>query len=69
MSRTKQIDCVYCNKEKLSKNEIGLNQKFIGAQIEQMMCLSCMAGYLETTENELEDMIEKFKREGCVLFS
>ena len=59
---------VYCSKEKLSRNEIGLNKKFINEQIEQMMCLTCMADYLETTEEELKEMIERFKREGCALF-
>ena len=68
MSRVKQINCVYCSKEKLSRNEIGLNKKFINEQIEQMMCLTCMADYLETTEEELKAMIERFKREGCALF-
>ncbi len=68
MSRRKQINCAYCNKEKLTKNEIGLNKKFIHPQIERMMCLTCVAEYLETTENELKEMIERFKREGCSLF-
>ena len=68
MSGGKQINCVYCSKEKLSKNEIGLNKKFINQQVEQMMCLTCMADYFETTEEELKEMIERFKREGCELF-
>jgi hypothetical protein len=33
-----------------------------------MMCLTCMAAYFETTEEELEEMIEGFKRQGCALF-
>jgi uncharacterized protein YlaI len=69
MSREKQIDCIYCSKKALSKNEIGLNKKFINEHIEQMMCLACMADYLETSEDELKEMIERFKREGCILFS
>lgn len=69
MSRRKQINCAYCSKEKLSKNDIGLNKKLIYPQIERMMCLTCMAGYLETTEEELKEMIEIFKRQGCALFA
>jgi len=65
----KQIDCAYCEKEKLSKNIIGLNRKLIHGKIKRMMCLTCMAGYLETTEEELEEMIDRFKKEGCALFS
>ena len=68
MSGEKQIICAYCNKEKLSKNDIGLNKKLIHRQIERMMCLTCMAEYLETTEEELKELIELFKREGCALF-
>ena len=68
MSRGKQVNCAYCHKEKLSKNEIGLNKKLIHPQIERMMCLTCMAAYFETTEEELKQMIERFKQQGCALF-
>ena len=68
MSGGKQINCAYCDKEKLSKNEIGLNKKLIHRQIERMMCLTCLAAYFETTEEELKEMIERFKRQGCALF-
>lgn len=68
MSGGKQINCAYCDKEKLSKNEIGLNKKLIHKQIERMMCLTCMAAYLETTEEDLIEMIERFKRQDCALF-
>jgi len=68
MSRGKQVNCAYCGKEKLSKNDIGLNKKLIHPQVEQMMCLTCMAEYFETTEEELVEMIEEFKRQGCALF-
>jgi hypothetical protein len=68
MSGGKQINCAYCDKEKLSKNNIGLNKKLIHPQIERMMCLTCMAADFETTEEELNEMIERFKRQGCALF-
>ena len=68
MSGGKQINCAYCDKEKLSKDEIGLNKKLIHRQIEQMMCLTCMAAFCETTEEELKKMIKGFKRQGCALF-
>lgn len=68
MSRGKQVNCAYCDKEKLSKNEIGLNKKLIHPQIERMKCLTCMAAYFETTEEELKEMIERFKQQGCALF-
>ena len=68
MSREKQINCAFCDKEKLSKNEIGLNKKLIHRQIERMMCLSCMADYFEMPEEDLNEMIERFKQQGCALF-
>jgi uncharacterized protein YlaI len=68
MSGGKQINCAYCDKEKLSKNEIGLNKKLIHRQIERMMCLTCMAEYFEITEENLKEIIERFKRQGCALF-
>jgi uncharacterized protein YlaI len=68
MSGGKQINCAYCDKEKLSQNEIGLNKKLIHRQIERMMCLTCMAESFETTEDALKEMIERFKWQGCTLF-
>jgi uncharacterized protein YlaI len=68
MSRGRQINCTYCDKENLSKNEIGLNKKLIHRKIERMMCPTCIASYLETTEEELNEMIEGFKLQGCSLF-
>jgi uncharacterized protein YlaI len=68
MSGGKQINCAYCDKEKLSKNDIGLNKKLIHRQIKRMMCLTCLAAFFETTEEELKEMIERFKRQGCALF-
>ena len=68
MSGRKQTNCAYCGKEKLSMDEIGLNKKLIHPQVERMTCLTCMAEYFETTEEELKEMIVEFKRQGCALF-
>ena len=68
MSGGKQIDCAYCGKEKLSKNEIGLCKKLIHSQVERMMCLTCLAQYFEITEEDLEDIIERYKQQGFSLF-
>jgi hypothetical protein len=68
MSSGKQVGCAYCDKAKLSKDEIGLNKKLIHRQIERMMCLACIAAYFETTVDTLNERIEDFKRQGCALF-
>lgn len=60
--------CYVCGKENLSKNEIGINKKLISKNTKQFYCLSCLADYLEVTEEELLDKIEEFKAEGCKLF-
>lgn len=69
MRAGKQLDCAYCGKEKLSKDEIGLCKKLIHSQVEQMMCMKCLSDYFEITEEDLEEIIEKFKQQGCSLFS
>ena len=68
MSGGIQAGCAFCDKEKLSKDEIALNRKIIHRQIERMMCLACIAAYFETTEEKLKERIEDFKSQGCALF-
>lgn len=64
----KQIDCAYCVRKDLTKDEIALNRKIIHRQIERMMCLTCMAAFFETDEETLKESIERFKCQGCALF-
>ncbi len=68
MRTRKQKNCAYCDKENLSKNEIGLNKKLINQKVERMMCLTCLAGYFETSEEQLKEIIEKYKLHGCESF-
>ena len=68
MREGKQINCAYCGKEELSKNVVGLNKKLIHPKVKRMMCLTCLAEYFEMTEDELEELIERFKQQGCELF-
>ena len=60
--------CFSCGKPDLGKNEIGINKKLLGGQIENYYCLNCLADYLEATVDELNAKIEEFKEEGCKLF-
>ncbi len=59
--------CYVCGKD-ISKNEVGLTKKLINKNAKDFYCLSCLAEYLEVTEEELKDKIEEFKDEGCTLF-
>jgi len=62
MMETKK--CYVCGKSPLSKDEIGLTKKIIDRKSKSFYCLTCMAEYLEVTEDELLSKIEDFKNEG-----
>ncbi len=64
---TEKKFCYVCGKE-LAKNEIGLTKKLIDKKTNKFYCLTCLAEYLEVTEEELLAKIEEFKEEGCTLF-
>lgn len=64
----KRVDCFICGSENLSPNEIGLNKKLIGRDIEKFQCMQCLADYLEISTEELTDRIQEFKDAGCALF-
>ena len=59
--------CEHCGK-KITKTEKGLNKKLISKETKQFLCLNCLAKYLNTTVEELEEKIQQFKEEGCTLF-
>ena len=60
--------CYVCGKKPLTKDEIGLTKKLIAKDSTYFYCMTCLAEYLEVTEEELLAKIEDFKREGCTLF-
>ena len=60
--------CYVCGKTPLTKDEIGLTKKLINKKATSFYCLSCLAEYLEVTEEELLAKVEEFKNEGCMLF-
>ena len=63
------IECSSCKKKPLSKNEVGICKKLLGKSPTAYFCLDCLASYLDTTVEDLEEKIEEFKEEGCKLFS
>lgn len=62
------IECALCGKNPLSRDEIGINRKLNKPNTSVFYCLPCLAEYLETDEDTLEDMIQRFKEDGCTLF-
>lgn len=68
MRKIKKVSCVSCGKEALDKNEIGINKKLLGEQVESFYCMDCLANYLEVSVQDILDKIEEFKDQGCKLF-
>jgi len=52
----------------MDKTVIGINKKLLGENVKSFYCMECLAGYLDTTVDELLEKIEEFKEEGCALF-
>ncbi len=63
-----QVLCVSCGKRNLVKNEIGINKKLLGENVEKYYCIGCLADYLEVSVDDIKEKIEEFKEEGCTLF-
>lgn len=68
MRKARKVSCVSCGKEALEKNEIGINKKLLGEQIEAFYCMDCLADYLGVSVQDILDKIEEFKDQGCKLF-
>lgn len=64
-----KIICIACGKEITEKDTIGINKKLLGKTVKKFYCMSCLAEYLGTTIEDLNEKIEEFKEEGCKLFS
>lgn len=64
----KKQTCKLCYKSPLSKDEIGINKKMLGNNVNSFFCLECLSDYLECTKEELLDKIQEFKEDGCTLF-
>jgi len=62
-----QIKCCYCDKI-LEKDIFGLNKKILGRNIKKFMCISCLADYIDSSEEDLYIKIAQFKEQGCILF-
>ncbi|QUL97784.1 MAG: hypothetical protein IMF26_06640 [Candidatus Fermentithermobacillus carboniphilus] len=60
--------CYNCG-QPANKDVVALNQKLLGRSVNRVLCIKCLAEYLECTEEELLDRIKQFKEEGCALFA
>ena len=45
-----------------------MNKKMLGRKIVNLSCMYCLANFLDVSFEELIDMAEDFKKQGCDLF-
>lgn len=64
----RNVQCVGCGRKNLDRNTVGINKKLLGKGQVQFYCMDCLAEFLDTTVEDLEEKIEEFKEEGCTLF-
>lgn len=64
----KTKECSSCWNGPLSKDEVGICKKLLGEKTKTLFCMDCLASYLDTSVQELQEKIEEFKDEGCTLF-
>ena len=62
------MTCRTCGKE-LSRDETGASRKLIGRATKDFYCLDCLAADFRIPRKDLEDMIERYRRAGCTLFT
>ena len=59
--------CIECKKELIPLEE-NLTRKLINRGTTKFLCKKCLAERFSVTEQDLDKMVEDFKRQGCSLF-
>ena len=59
--------CIKCNST-LTAYDIGATKKFINRGAVEYMCIECLAKKFGVSVELIMQTIERFKRDGCVLF-
>jgi predicted transcriptional regulator len=60
--------CLKCHAP-LSSDEIAIYRKLVNRGAAHCMCIDCLAAYMETTRQEIENLIRYYKESGqCTLF-
>lgn len=63
-----QKTCYNCDRPVL-KDVVALNRKLLDRSTKRFLCLTCLAKYLDCTEDDLSRKIEEFREQGCALFA
>lgn len=62
-----KIKCEACQRN-ITKKIKALNKKLISRNTKQFLCIECLANFLQTTVEDLNEKIKQFEEEGCELF-
>lgn len=60
--------CVACGAP-VTADEIGLTKKLINRGTTEFYCIRCLSGRFRVREENLREMIIRFRKQGCTLFS
>lgn len=53
----------------VNADEIGLTKKLINRGAQEYLCKNCLAAFFGCTTARLDEKIEQFRHDGCVLFA
>ena len=62
------IKCRNCKCE-LTRDDVGLYRKIVTREAESFLCIPCLAEKLAVAEEDLCEMVERFRKAGCQLFA
>ena len=63
-----KLKCLWCDQDIKELDIVALNRKLFGEGITQFYCRDHLSEQLECSSEDLDDMIQKYKEEGCTLF-
>jgi len=60
--------CITCGKRVYNKNEVAMNMKLFGRQINKFKCKKCLMKEFGWTKEDWDNQVADFKSQGCKLF-
>ena len=60
--------CCNCGKKVSKKNEVAMNLKLFGRNINKFYCKKCLMKEMEWNKEKWDKEVDKFKQQGCSLF-
>ena len=62
------MTCAGCGRGPLTRDECGLTRKLLSRDARDCFCLCCLSRRFRVPEEQLREMAEAFRRNGCLLF-